>query len=396
MSEKDLGLKLATRRLYWSMGLSTRLNVKLSTHVSSAKRSPQKTLEYTDLDVLGIAQAPEGQSYTIIGDCKTSKKSVHERCFWLRGVSDFFLANAAELVRVHEVPVSARQLAERLDLGVMTEQDLISKQQWYEFDPEQPLEVLFSPAAIKRQQDAWSGLDSKLDRIANYRDLGYWIVEPHRRLDGVIDQLRRVDLLDHRSPSHRALFLDFVWLFCVSLIHATASIRATHASDVPEGLSNYMFGGAGGLRDKKAQLDLLKQLVEPDNADEDLFSYLPDYYPGLLELVTRYLRRPSALTESLRQAEWLTLAQTERPLVGMPAAEAFGDLYDEIAGKLLGDTIRFLCSASDLGEGFSDLNTLTEMRTRPATSDPTAERTRSGDDPPNDAAQGVLVEMPDQ
>lgn len=373
MSEKDLELKLATRRLYWSMGMTTRLNVKLSTHVTGGS-SRSRIEEFTDLDVLGIAMAPNGQAIASIGDCKTVRKSANERCFWLRGVSDFFNATSAHLVRSFDVPVSTRQLAERLGLGVLTVEDLATMQQWYERPVSAELSILFEAEIVQLHQKLISTSDSKLNRLVDYRNLGYWIVEPHRTLDGIIHHLNQAaSMLSPSDAGHVALLLDMSWLFGLSLVHATASIRDIHASQIETAFKQYIFGGAAGLRDKQNQADLIRKLTETSSRrDSRVFDVLPGYFAGLLEVVTRHLRRPLTLIPMLRYAEWLSIAPAVKELRGISAATAFGEEYDKYAGKLLADTIRFLVSASRLTDEFMNLTQLampTEATSQAPTTD---------------------------
>jgi hypothetical protein len=360
MSEKDLDLKVATRRLYWSMGMTTRLNVKLRTHVAtSGGTSRSKTEEFTDLDVLGIGLSSTGKVLATIGDCKTVKKQANERCFWLRGVADFFAAGTAHLVRSHDVPISTRQLAERLSLGVLTEADLRSMEEWYQVAYTPEVAGLFESAAIVRAQRSASTLDSKLDRLVDYRDFGYWLVEPHRTLDGTIHQLHLArEHLDKTNPAHRSLLFDVGWLFCLSLTHAAAHIRDTYASNIELALTQYLFGGPAGHREKLNQAQLLARLV-PKGSRSDLAEIRPNYFPGLLETLTRHLRRPHLSIEMLRYSEWLSFAAFEKDLRGIPVAAVYGSTYEPLAGKLLGDTVQFLLAAAQLDDKFSALIELT-------------------------------------
>jgi len=349
MSEKDLGLKLDMRRLLWSMGMTSRLNVKLSTHVTSGRKTP-RTEEFTDLDVLGVGQAHDGDVYTVIADCKTVRKGANERCFWLRGVSDFFDAESAYLVRSFDVPVSTRQLAERLGVGVLTPDDMKATQEWYPFKANAALDILFDPESHAKEQEFLSRLSSDLDRLVDYRNLGFWIVEPHRTLDGVIYHLRSSRKhLDAKNPAHRMMVYDFAWLFLLSLARCAYRVRLSQASDVDATLRKYLFGGAAAYRDKVNQAQLLQKLRREDSPAE-LFEVVPDYYGGLLELVTRFLRRPGAATESMRYAEWLAASLTNRSWRDTSVADVV-DQFDEIAGKLLADVVKFLCNSS-IGEDF--------------------------------------------
>src|SRR3982074_234487 len=101
MSELDLDLKLAARRLAWSQGFATRMNVPLRAYVE--KRVGRSGFqEYTDLDVLAIAVSGSGRVESQIFDCKTSRRNTTERTFWLRGVADFFGASDAWMLRPSE------------------------------------------------------------------------------------------------------------------------------------------------------------------------------------------------------------------------------------------------------------------------------------------------------
>jgi hypothetical protein len=361
LSEHDLDLKLTVRRLYWLEGMSTRLNVKLRTHVAGAPSSRAKTEEFTDLDVLGISQSAGGKVVSAIGDCKTVRKQANERCFWLRGVADFFEAETAHLVRSHDVPVSTRQLATRLNLGVLTTDDLRATLAWFDGGSVTPgIELLFDRNSIARQNQLISGVDNKLSRLTDYRDFGYWIVEPHRTIDGVIHNLSIArELLNPKDPAHRSLVLDMVWLFCLALSHAASHVRDTYAANVELALQQYMFGGPAGLRDKQQQAAVLDQLLRSKGTARPKVQVFPEYFPGLLETVTRHVRRPALGVEIMRYAEWLTLAASDKDLRTTPVAAVYGPRYEPVAGKLLGDTIQFLVGAAALDRGFADLVDLT-------------------------------------
>jgi hypothetical protein len=100
VSEKDLGLKVASRRLLWRMGYSTRIDVPLRTLVPEKTPRGKDTYEtFTDLDVLGLCIVPGFAVRAVISDCKTSASRSTERMFWIRGVGEFFAADDAWMVR---------------------------------------------------------------------------------------------------------------------------------------------------------------------------------------------------------------------------------------------------------------------------------------------------------
>jgi hypothetical protein len=150
-----------------------------------------------------------------------------------------------------------------------------------------------------------------------------------------------------------------VWLFCLALSHAASHVRDTYAANVELALQQYMFGGPAGLRDKQQQAAVLDQLLRSKGTARPKVQVFPEYFPGLLETVTRHVRRPALGVEIMRYAEWLTLAASDKDLRTTPVAAVYGPRYEPVAGKLLGDTIQFLVGAAALDRGFADLVDLT-------------------------------------
>ena len=128
MTEHDLGLKVGVRRLFWSMGLSTRIDVQLRGFTPPPSTDPNRrgraAQSFTDLDVLGVAVTGGYRLSTEIADCKTSQRDSTSRMFWVRGVADLFGADHAYLVREHDVTDAARQLSARLGITVLPSEDL--------------------------------------------------------------------------------------------------------------------------------------------------------------------------------------------------------------------------------------------------------------------------------
>uniref|UniRef100_UPI003F588B1F SDR family NAD(P)-dependent oxidoreductase n=1 Tax=Mycolicibacterium obuense TaxID=1807 RepID=UPI003F588B1F len=151
MSELDLGLKVASRRLLWRMGFTTRVDVPLRAFVPpSASRRGARYETFTDLDVLGIAVAPGFALRSVISDCKTTQRGSTERMFWVRGVSDFFAADDAWMVRTGGVTAASRQLAARLGISVLEPTDLARLEEFHPVDLTQLGLHLRSPMLLTR------------------------------------------------------------------------------------------------------------------------------------------------------------------------------------------------------------------------------------------------------
>lgn len=353
MTELDLGLKVGSRRLLWSMGFSTRLDVELrGFSPSPADGAPRRAPEsFTDLDVLGVAVAPGFHLTSAIADCKTTRRDSTARMFWVRGVADLFGADQAFLVREHDVADAARQLSSRLGITVLTSEDLTRMQEFHGdpvMDPTGPLSVLFDRTAVAAHLAAFTGLDRRLKRLLEYRQFDYWVYDEHRNPIQLVAHLNGARRhLSPKDPTHLALFLDLAWMYLLTLIHLIEHVRAAYLGDPDRGLQEYLFGGATALREKEQVAKLLRT-VAPGDAEG--LNHLPPYYSSLRELTVRLLRRPAQIQDALRYAEAAAALAAGR--IRLPLGNAFGALYDPIPAKLVADICGFLVAAGDLHPDF--------------------------------------------
>ncbi|MDV8025339.1 hypothetical protein [Rhodococcus sp. IEGM 1330] len=352
MSELDLGLKVGVRRLFWSMGMSTRLDVELRGFAPTSgavRKGPAES--FTDLDVLGVAITGSHQTLTEIADCKTTRRDSTSRMFWVRGVADLFGASHAYLVREHDVTDAAKQLSSRLGVTVLPSDDLqIMQKQFHENSAEvsADLSFLFDKNAVSEHLNAFNGLDRRLKRLLDYRQFDYWIFEDHRNPVQMISHLQGVrDSLDPKNPIHVGLFLDLSWLYLLSLVKVTQHVRGSFLRDPDRGIQEYLFGGAINLREKELTATLINQVNKDPNKP---FNHLPDYYKDLRELTTRLMRRPGRIQTSLRYAEAATSLSVAKKRTTLQ--EIFKSDYDPIAAKLIADVCGFLVAAAGLDNGF--------------------------------------------
>nr|WP_030501028.1 hypothetical protein [Micromonospora purpureochromogenes] len=355
MSELDLGLKIGSRRLLWRMGFSTRVDVPLRAYVPAlAGRTTPRYETFTDLDVLGIVISPGFALRSVISDCKTTQRGSTERMFWVRGVSDFFAADEAWMVRAGAVTAASRQLAARLGISVLEPGDLARLEEFHPTALELstgPLSILFDEKLVAASLKAFTSLDKKLDKLAEYRQFDYWVYEEHRNLLQVVAHLEQVaKVLDPKNRVHRALFLDCSWLYALSLAHAARHVRAVHVTDISTALQQYLFGGQMALQEKRRLAEMLHRLAPNQTVIGGSDGVLPPWYSQLLDLVTRHLRRPNSISDELRYAEWAAEAQLAKD--PSTAAQAFGKSFDPLAAKLLADVCGFLVTVSGVDADF--------------------------------------------
>lgn len=352
MTELDLGLKVGTRALLWTMGYSTRLDVVLRGDRRTQNGSKTAPETFTDLDVLGVQVSPGYRLTTAIADCKSGKRDKPTaRMFWARGVADLFGADHIYLVREHEVNDATRQLSSRLKITVLPTTDLAAMQSLHGpvlDSPTSPLNILFNRTAVAENLSAFTDLDRRLNPLLEYRDFDYWVYEHHRNLIQLVAHLEdAATRLDPTNPVHLALFLDLAWLYLVAVVRVTEHIRGAFLTEPDRGLQEYLFGGATALEEKRQTAAALQE-IKPANAEA--FTHLPRFYGHLRELVTRVLRRPTEIQDALRYAEVASALMAGRRRTTLKAA--FADAFDPVAAKLVADVCGFLVASANLNPAF--------------------------------------------
>ncbi|MFV4914198.1 hypothetical protein PFZ49_11775 [Microbacterium lacticum] len=351
MSELDLGLKVAARRLLWRMGYSTRIDVPLRAYGSSPAPGVASAESYTDLDVLGVTLVPGGSVGTAIVDCKTGGSSAISRMFWVRGLVDFFGASSAYVVRDREISSGARQLASRLDLTALTGSEVAALEQLHPSSlplGAEPLSNLFSEKHVAAVMQRYAEQDKKLKSLLEYRQFDYWIYDEHLNPVQMVEHLRGVRrTLDGQNPQHVAILLDCAWLYLLTMTHAIDQIRRVHVSNVALGLKEYLLGGPARVHEKENIATLLGELQAagelPDTVSVDP---LPSYTTAMAELLNRIMRRGDRVVDSLRYLEYVSSATMVSAKTS--AAEGFGVNYDPIAAKIAENVVAFLVQSAEL------------------------------------------------
>lgn len=352
MSEHDLQLKLRAGRWFWSLGSSTLLRVRLTSFEARPKKGKSELSDLADLDVLGTEVASDFRLRYRAAECKSGRAGAKE-LFWLRGVIDYYGADEGYLVVQHDEVrrPGVRELASRLDLGVLTFNDFEVLSTTYADDP-MAAERIYDPEVVAKVDELLARPPKQLERLSDYTLRFYWQIPQHRNLQLLIANLAdAAQHLDPAHPAHRLLFAETVYRYCLSLFAACEAIVKRGYGDVATQLPVYLHGGELGLREANQRLRSLKEVQKLLEGDERLelsraFSETPPYHAALLDVTERLLRRPSAATAMLRH---LQVAMH----VGIPAGGSAAELlesFDPVAAKLVNDVAAFLCRASGADE----------------------------------------------
>jgi hypothetical protein len=345
------------RRIFWAMGASTRIDVKLSALVArAASKGRSNAEEWTDLDVLAVEYTPLSGLTLAVADCKTLRGRVTERVFWLRGVADLFGAHAGYLTREEALPPSSRQLALRLGLTAL---DPMDRKLLLDELPESRLPVqgtFLTEEAFGRWQSLLAGAPKAIERLERFRRTGYWIVPRHRNLTYVVSQLQgaRASFV----PAQRwalAILADVAWLYLLAMLAALDDMIRLHLADRNAGLRQVVVGTEQEAREKERLGQQLARLFAALPTKSDAVppvELLPPYFEDLSDLFGRLSRRRSEATDALRVLEFFGTETVAGR--GVTWADAFpsGGPY---APKLASDVIRFLISSAGLHADFVGL-----------------------------------------
>ena len=137
------------------------------------------------------------------------------------------------------------------------------------------------------------------------------------------------------------------WLQILASVQAISHIRGAHVGDLDTGLREYALGGQVRLKEKKNLAVLLRELAPQGAPPAEPF---PQYYEALRETVTRLFKKPAVTLETLRYAEVATATLVANRRTRMRTV--FGDAYDMLAAKLVGDVCSYLVSAARLDPEF--------------------------------------------
>jgi hypothetical protein len=300
-ADQDLGQKLRLRRILFTQGYWTPIEVELSQYENLGTSVKRRSL--TDLDVLGIRYDRLLDPHRIVGDCKSGRNVADVgRLFWLRGVMDYFGADQAYFLRP-QIDTHARTIAPKLGLRVLDDAGLAQVEKTLDVDS---YPIPLADLAIQQQiADLWgivvpaggkpSDDQLKLKGVYSYLSYSYWYIERYRNLLVLLSQFEGVaPLLDAADSRHVLLCHVGVERFAHCLLDLADHVQAQGMNDVVKYSRNYLYGGPLALKEKERFFELLARttgVTEPLD---------PAWLPDVLELLGRLLRNPGGAADVLR------------------------------------------------------------------------------------------------
>jgi len=352
---QDFDLKIRLNNIFWSYGCYTRISVKLAEYTSKVKIP----LELTDIDTLGIRILPDFTQCNLLGDCTSNKnyiKSPIKKVFWLKGVMEFMTAQYGYLSLKSDNPVQETQrlTARKLGITILNTRNLANLEK-----------RVIKPDALELQlskQESWlffennlTTLDKKLSNLLRFRKHDYWIKSKHQNLHAIISlTIKHRDILKRNNKFHRALIVDLLTLFTLSLLDMAAYVTKINPEDPEIELRGYFYGGYSEMKRRQKIVENIEKLIDLQ-AQKILFKKSlkldPDYLPNMFDVAFRLLNKPHDAAQILR---YLQMYLFEEVLYDGKNQEGLKFMlnFSDVTKKLTKDIIRLFCNATGLSEEF--------------------------------------------
>lgn len=352
--DKDLELKIRLNNILYSLGYYTRLAVKLAEY-SSEKGLP---MELTDLDVLGIKINPDLAFDWIVADCTSRKeviKSPIQRVFWLKGVMDFFNASRGYLAlsTTNRIPESQRVVASKLGITILNEEN-ISNLEKRVLNKDIPKLKLAESASWSYFEGNLTTLAKEVSLVLDFRKHHYWMNKSHQNLHALISILsKRSSSLDSKNLFHRALVLDLLILFSLSLLQMSSFVLQTNPEDPKQELRVYFYGGYKELEMRETISQNVKRILEETSPKqgcmfEQNLELDPDYLPQLFELAYRLLNKPA---DASQIPQYLQIVLFEKVLYqkkNTNGVEYLEQNFTDVTRKFARDIANFFAQTANL------------------------------------------------
>lgn len=352
---KDFELKIRLNNILWSLGCYTRLEVKLAEY-SVQRKIP---MELTDLDVLAIRILPEFGIDYLVADCTTNEdaiKSPVQRVFWLKGVMDFFGASKGylSLGTKNPIPEVQRIVAYKLGVTVLDENNLSNLEK--RVVTQDALQLQSSkPGSWLYFENNLTTLSKGMTALLNFRKHNYWINQPHQNLHALISLVTKYKkLFDEANRLQKALVLDLLTLFTLSLLQMSAYVFRINPENPEMELKAYFYGGYAEMKRRQIIVENIQKLMQNIPKQGSLFNQNrqldPDYLPNLFDVGFRLLNKPSDSSQILRYLQVVLFEKTLYRGENQNGINYLQTEFSDITKKLTKDIAKFFCNATGLSE----------------------------------------------
>ncbi|HEY9204995.1 MAG TPA: hypothetical protein VIO58_03650 [Candidatus Methanoperedens sp.] len=293
--EQDLKLKLRLMRYFWHNGYLVRKNVSI---VESLDKH-----QYTDIDVLAIKIDEELNTNYLVCDCKSGMRAkTHERLFWLSGIMKYFNANQGIFLRTKLFGVKYMELAKRLDITPLSEEQLYELEKAYKIDINKSLGAFSNePTPIDQ---VFLSLRKLGGNVEEYINTSYWNDVPSVQINNLVACCKRINELDGLMEKARNFLLAYTFShLSLSALQFSKTLLTIPNSNKEEYAKIELLGGKLAHEERKRLLKgfyefMAKEIKErykakyPISSNQFVESFVPDYSKYFVEFAIRTCENP--------------------------------------------------------------------------------------------------------
>jgi len=300
-TEKDLELKMRLMRLFWNNGFFVRRNINLVRYEAG-----KKTDQYTDIDVVCIKYDQSFNKKIEICDCKWgSTAKTAERIFWLSGVMKYFGASKGYFVRSKIVESKYIELANKLEITPMSEEQLISLEKLYNVNSK-PFLGSFNNNKdfLINETETFIELKKALYPVYEYISYKYWKDSVQQQIISLIDCGIKINGSKLNDESK-----IFLCMYCITLLTNSILELSQYMLQIPEKEQENLIKEKilGGKLESYERINLLtkfynfmKKEIEiryksryPISKSDFLSQFYPPYMKHLIDLIQRISSNPN-------------------------------------------------------------------------------------------------------
>jgi len=349
VGDKDLMLKLRTKRIFSSLGYYTPLEIELSQYFINEKGSTERK-SLTDIDVLAIKFDHLFHPDKVIADCKSGSTSESNRLFWLKGVADYFGVQTAYIIK-SKINPHTRAIAPKLNLRSLSEPELTNlenslniknfKLPIADLDYYKKIESLWG---IKvDEQVGITPEQQELKRVYSYLSYEFWFIDTNRNLYQLVNNFNKIaHILDSTKPEHVLLAYNGLQRFTYCILELCHQLYMRGISDIDRNAKLYFNGGPIALKDKEKLFELFNKLTA---SNEHLH---PPFLPDILEFAHRMIKNPNSAIKILPYVD--TIYCWCEQLGNTEINSIYGDELNTGCIVLAIDSVKTFCNSTGLDQ----------------------------------------------
>ncbi|MFA4956675.1 MAG: hypothetical protein WC556_06845 [Candidatus Methanoperedens sp.] len=294
--EQDFNLKLRLMRYLWYNGYLVRRNVSI---IESLDKR-----QYTDIDVLAIKIDQELCTNYLICDCKSGVRiKTPERLFWLSGLMKYFNARQGIFLRTKLFGVKYADLAMRLDITPLSEEQLCDLEKAYRIDNTK-LIGSFSNNCDPPIEKIFSLLRKLESGVEEYVNTLYWDDSPSMQINNLAACSRRIIELDGLMPKAKSFLLAYTFShLSLSALQFSKTLFTIPSSNKEDYAKIELLGGKLAHEERKRLLKgfyefMSKEIKErynakyPISSNQFVESLVPEYSKYFIEFSIRTCENP--------------------------------------------------------------------------------------------------------